>query len=43
MAVPKIKVSPALKKKLAEIDQMVEDAVERKMTDGLGLLFWPLL
>ena len=33
MAVPKIKVSPALKKKLAEIDQMVEDAVERKMTD----------
>jgi len=33
MAVPKLKVSPALKAKLAEIDQMLEDAVERKMTD----------
>ena len=33
MAVPKLKVSPALKKKLAEIDEMLEDAVERKMTD----------
>ncbi len=33
MAVPKIKVSPALKKKLAEIEEMLEDAVERRMTD----------
>ena len=33
MAVPKLKVSPALKAKLAEIDEMLEDAVERKMTD----------
>ena len=33
MAVPVIKVSPALKKKLAEIEEMLEDAVERRMTD----------
>ena len=33
MAVPKLKVSPTLKAKLAEIDEMLEDAVERKMTD----------
>jgi hypothetical protein len=33
MTVPVIKVSPVLKAKLAEIDEMLEDAVERKMTD----------